>query len=266
MGLALFCSRPVAIAVALSLALTSLGGCADMATNNGLPPLAIDPADPCAAERAAFNNSPYFMRDTIARTTATGAIAGGLGGALIGGLAGGGRGALIGLAAGALVGAAAGYQAGYWQQLQQNAQDQATLANNYNQDITTTGTNIDHTSVAFIQLRTCRFAQAAQIKSLARRKIMPREVAVIQLTYERDRFGEEIQMARGYGVNMAKQADQFQYASEQIHKAPQASAQSKIVSAETIPEKRRSFETTLDKADASSKVAFDLDSTAKVTS
>jgi hypothetical protein len=264
MVLPVSCSRPVAIAAALSIMLTSLGGCAGMGgPASGLKPLAVDPSDGCHVQRMAFNDSPYFMRDTVVRNAAIGTLGGAVAGGLIGGLAGGGRGAAIGAIGGAVAGMVAGLNAAYWQQLQQNAQDQAMLASQFNQDLRATGTNIDHSAVAFSQLRSCRFAQAAQIKSLARRKVITRDIAIIELSYQKDRFQEEIAMARAYGVNMGKQSDQFQYASEQIVKtAPQVH----LAATETIPEKRKGFETAIDNADTSGKIAFDIDSTAKVPS
>jgi hypothetical protein len=222
------------------------------------------PGDACYRERGAFNNSPNFMTQRIV----TSAVVGLAGGAAVGAGAAAathgnvGEGALIGAAAGL----ASGIFVGYMSALQQDHLDQATLARRVNSDITTEGRNIDRITATFATLRECRFAQATRIKEQERARRIDVATARQELAFQRDRFAEEIALARGYNVNMGKHEDQFQDAASTLRKnnAPN-SAQIQRVATETIPEKRNSFNDTVQTADSSAKVAFNLDDDAKST-
>jgi hypothetical protein len=258
-------------AFCLIACLSLLAGCAQM---QGVPTmlgmgsgnLATDPADPCGAQRAAFNDSRnYFTRDIVIKT-AGGAVIGAAAGAAIGGATNGLRGALAGAAIGAVGGAALGLASGYYDKLQQANLDQATLARQVNQDVTSENQQIDHTAATFASLRSCRFNQAAFVKNEARRGIIPRPDALAQLDQQRTWFAQEVAVARDAGVNMKSRDDQFAYAANNLPKTPRRTdpgAQATKVATETIPQKRNSFESAVGNADTQSKVAFNLDNSAQ---
>ncbi len=242
----------------LLLAIT-LSGCAQLSGGAGTTALTIDPGDPCGPERQAFSDSPYFARDTIVKSAAVGAGVGAGTGIVAGALTGNWKNALIGGAAGGLAGAAAGAAAGYYQTMQQQYQDQSELAYHVNQDLTAQSSDIDHTLATFGRLRYCRFAQAAQIKSLARRHVITRDQALQELALERDRFDQELTVAKTYGVNMAKQGSEFAYASEKVQANPATAARIRLAATETIPEKRQSYDNAVQQAQTASKTTFALD-------
>jgi hypothetical protein len=249
--------------LAASLAAAPLAGCSEVhsITDTGPKALTMDPADACYAQRDAFNNSPHFMTDKIVTNAALYGLGGAATGAGVAAATGGNvmTGALVGGATGLIAGAAAGYFSG----LEQQNQDAAVLAGRVNSDLTEESANISHITLAFDNLRRCRFAQAARIKQDARRHRIDTATAKDELAYQQQRFTEELTLARAYGVNMQKQTEQFQYAATSLQKkqAPK-SAQIEQAATETIPEKRGTFDDSVAKADDSSKVAFNLDASA----
>jgi hypothetical protein len=250
--------------LAAAVAAAPLAGCSGVpgiTPNPAAQPLAMDPADACYTQRAAFNDSPHFMTEKIV----TGAAIGGLGGAAMGaGIAAASHGNILaGAAIGGAVGLLAGGAAGYFSGLQQQNQDAAELSMRVDSDLSEESRNISNITLAFDNLRRCRFTQAARIKLEARRHRIDNATAQDDLAYQRDRFNEELALAHVYGVNMEKQTDQFQYAAQSLQKqnAPNA-ARIDRTATETIPEKRGNFEDTVAKADDTAKVAFNLDSSA----
>src|SRR6185437_3113251 len=111
----------------LALIAASVSGCSQMPGGmfGGPSNLAVEPGDPCGAQRAAFADSQSYFTREIAVRALTGAVVGAGGGAAIGSLANGSNGALTGMIAGALTGAALGAMSGYFDQLQQQHLDQA---------------------------------------------------------------------------------------------------------------------------------------------
>ena len=230
----------------------------------GTQVLTMYPGDACYRERGAFNNSPNFMTQRIVTSAAAGLAGGAVVGAGTAAATHGnvGEGALIGAAAGL----AGGSFVGYMSALQQEHLDQATLARRVNSDITTESRNIDRITATFATLRECRFAQATRIKQQERARRIDVATARQELAFQRDRFAEEIALARGYNVNMGKHEDQFQDAATTLRKnnAPNAS-QIQRVATETIPEKRSGFDNSVEVADSKAKVAFNLDDDTKST-
>jgi len=236
--------------------------------------LAVEPGDPCGAQRAAFADSQSYFTREIAVRALTGAVVGAGGGAAIGSLANGSNGALTGMIAGALTGAALGAMSGYFDQLQQQHLDQAQLAQTVNGDLQRESTQIDHTAATFASLRSCRFAEADAIKAQARRGYIPRAQAQSALAQERGWFDQEVEVAQKAGVNMQNRDQQFAYAADNLHAAPapapshgsrarpaptSAATAATVAATETIPQKRNSFETSVKTAQAQSASAFSLD-------
>jgi len=281
--------RSIAMATALVVTGTQLSGCAAGMLVGGLTPLGeqllassrelkIDPNDSCALERTQFADARNFFTARIAEGAIIGGATGAAGGALIGAMTGNaGAGALIGLGAGALAGGAYGY----YSTMNERYKDQETMARAINADLTKEGEQIDRTTATFARLRECRFAKAASIKSQVRAGRLTRPEAEAQLKYQSDRFNEELALARQYGVNMAKRADEFRDAAENLQRndpslvaatpAPRARgrstaqggtpAQQVVANAtETVPEKRSSFVAQVNNAEARGKVAFNIDS------
>jgi len=220
--------------------------------------LTVDPADPCASQRTAFNGSRSFFTKEIVIKTATGALLGAAAGAAAGGAANGNQGATAGAVIGAIGGAAAGFMSGYYDRLKQSHLDGAMLAQQVNRDVTTESQQIDHTAATFAALRSCRFNQAASIKNREKRGLIARSEARARLDQERAWFAQEVTVARDAGVNMKSRDDQFTYAAQSLPKA--RAQQAEAVATETIPQKRNSFENSVGNAESQSKVAFALDS------
>ena len=272
-------TRSIAAATALAFTATQLGSCAAgmLVTPIGEALLAnarelkIDPNDPCALERTQFAEARAFFTARIAEGAIIGGAAGAAGGALIGAMTGNaGAGALIGLGAGALAGGAFGY----YSTMNERYKDQETMARAINADLAKESEQIDRTTATFARLRECRFGKAASIKAQSRSGRLARPEAETQLKYQRDRFTEELALARQYGVNMQKRGDEFRDAAENIQRGDPALAASSprarrgggtpvqrvIASAtETVPEKRSSFIAQVNNAEARGKVAFNLD-------
>jgi outer membrane lipoprotein SlyB len=258
-------SGPFAMLCALSL----LAGCSQISSHMpGGNALSVDPQDPCGAERAEFLRSKDYFTDEIVTGTLTGAAVGALSGATIGLLTNNnvGKSALIGGG----VGAVAGGTTAYTRTVAQNSRDQAEMAQRVNADLRQEGQQIDHTAATFARLRKCRFAQAGLIKTQVHNGTLTRQAGLTQLSWERDRFDEEIERAHEYNLTMAKRGSEFQDAADTLraHPTPASASSTRLVTAQasvSIPEKRETFDKSVDSAESSSKVAFDIDSTARLS-
>lgn len=175
-----------------------------------------DASDACGREHAAFADSKSFYLQQVAQ----GALLGTLGGAALGALAasasGGnvGKGAAIGAGAGLVAGGAAGY----FNARQQQAADQAALANSVYGDVNRASQEMDRATTTFSALRGCRFAAADRIKAAFRQGGLTREQAAVQLGDQKRRFDEELALAREYGAKMAEQDQQFRFAADSLVK------------------------------------------------
>jgi hypothetical protein len=259
------CLRPIAVLATVA----TLAGCAQMPMQTASkPPLAIDSADPCGAQRADFAKSKDYFTDQIVTGAVTGAALGALAGV---GLAlvthsNVGTAALIGGGTGLL----AGGTTAYTKTLAEKSKDQAEMAQHVNDDLRREGDEIDHTTAAFARLRSCRYQQAALIKAQVRRHAMTRPDGLTQIAFERDRFDEELKLAREYDIAMTKRGSQFDDAAKSLNEnpTPAAAPSAKLVSAAasvSIPEKRSGFDKSLVAAESSSKLAFDMDNNTKLT-
>jgi hypothetical protein len=264
----------LAAAVCLTLA-----GCQVPPSGPGAT-LAVDNSDPCQNERAAFAGSKTYFQDQIVSGAVTGAAMGAGMGALTGLAAGGNlKSALIGGLVGGAVGGAAGAGNAYYNTLAERAQDQNELAYNMSQDLARESQQIDHTAVTFAHLRACRYGQARFVKNQARHQEIDRPTAIARIAYHRDKFDEEIRIAREFGLTMAKRGQQFQEAASDLRTRPPVDAQgtpkprastSKVAQVDraasvSVPEKRASYDKTVASAEKSSKAAFDLDSNASLS-
>jgi hypothetical protein len=176
----------------------------------------IDASDACGREHAAFAESKSFYLQEVAQ----GALLGTLGGAALGALAasasGGnvGKGAAIGAGAGLVAGGAAGY----FHARQQQAADQATLANSIYGDISKASQEMDRATTTFTAVRNCRFAAAERVKGSFRQGTLTRAQAAAQLGDQKRRFDDELTLAREYGAKMSEQDQQFRFAADSLVK------------------------------------------------
>lgn len=197
-----------------------LHGCAAM---HGGGSGAADKSDVCGAQQAAFADSEAHYGVSVVE------------GALIGAALGAGLGALgaaaahgnvaKGAAIGGGAGAVAGGVGGYFVEKRRTTPDPQALAGAIQSDVVTEDAQIDKATVAFTQLRQCRFAAADQVKSDFAAGRISREEAVRRLDDQRKRFEADVAQAEKMGVKMSDKGKEFQYASDQLVKAdPQAQA------------------------------------------
>ncbi len=269
--------RPLAGFVALTLAASSLAGCAGGpggGINSGTE-LAAVPGDPCSQQRYDFGRSQTYFTDKVLTGVVTGGAIGAGTGALIGGLSGGWQGAGTGALVGLAVGGVAGGVSSYYSTMSERYQDQATLAEAINSDLTREVQETDRVTATFARLRECRLAQARNIRQQVRAGAMTRAIAREQLIFERDRFQEELALADRYQIAMQKRDQEFQSAAQSLNQAPEASAGSasrprnaaaaspnrKVVVAatETVPEKRNAFASSVASAKTQTQAAFNVD-------
>lgn len=273
-------ARPIAGVFALALMGGALTGCAGGpggGINSGSELSAV-PGDPCGQQRYEFGRSQTYFSDKIATGAITGGAIGAGTGALIGGLAGGWRGAGIGALAGLATGAVAGGVNSYYSTMAERYQDQATLAQAINSDLTKEAQETDRVTATFARLRECRLAQAQSIREQVRARVTPRPVARDQLIFQRDRFNEELALADRYRVAMQKRDQEFQSAAQSLNQAdPSASAASSaagprprvasaaparqvvVAATETVPEKRNAFAASIASARTQTQAAFNVD-------
>ncbi len=235
--------------------------------------LAMDPSDPCGGERAAFAGSKTYFQDKIATGVLTGAALGAAGGILYG-LANGriDAGTVV---ATTVIGGIAGGGSAYYNTLAERARDQEDVANVMNQDLAREAREIDHTLATFARLRACRFGQSRFVKVQVRGGQVDRATGLARIAYHRDKFNQEIQTAREFGLSMARRGQQFQEAANDLRtRAPSSRspaiqarraspvqvAQVNRAAAVSVPEKRSSFDNTVTAAERGSKAAFDIDS------
>ncbi len=263
--------RTVSALLSLTLVGVTAIGCAQTGQAPSAGPLALDPNDSCRAEREDFGKSKTYFTDELVTDVATGAIVGAVGGLALGLITHSSVG--LPMAVGAAGGALAGGASAYIHKKQQDAKDADELARSVNSDLVQEGGQIDHTTATFAALRECRFGQALLIKSEFRRHTMDRPTALAAITYQQDRFREEIALARQYDITMSKRDDEFQSAINDMTQHPPStgapSANSTALAREaanvSIPEKRESFDKAVNTADKNSTAAFNLDSNAKIT-
>jgi hypothetical protein len=212
-------STAIRLVLAGSLVISSVASCSTGGST--VFSTSADPSDPCGREHAAFADSKSFYFEQVAQGAMLGALVGAALGAVAAAAAGGnaGKGAAIGAGAGALTGGAAGY----FNARQQQAADQAALSNTVYNDLGRATQEMDRATTTFAALRACRFATADRIKAEFRQGTLSREQAAQQLGDEKQRFDEELALARQYGAKMAEQDQQFRFAADSLVKDdPQA--------------------------------------------
>ncbi len=125
-----------------------------------------DGTDSCRPQLVALDSTGNFFGADILQGAAVGAGAGALAGGLIGGLATGNwRGAAFGAARRRYHRRRHWRQHAYWNALQQQQMDQASLYSHVSLDLEHENTQIDKTQLAFDALVDCRYRQAQAINA-----------------------------------------------------------------------------------------------------
>jgi outer membrane lipoprotein SlyB len=208
-------SRFGTLASAIAVCASVLSGCSTMSGGG------VDKNDVCAPQKAAFADSESHYGLSVVQGAVVGGLVGAGTGALVGALSGGNVGKSAAIGAG--TGAVAGGVGGYFLEKQRNTPDPQALANTIQSDVVAENTQIDKATVAFAQLRQCRFAAADQIKADYAAGSLSHEEAVSRLDDQRKRFEADVAQAGQMGVKMNDKAKEFQYASSQLVKQdPQA--------------------------------------------
>jgi outer membrane lipoprotein SlyB len=193
----------------------ALSGCSTMSGGS------VDKDDVCAPQKAAFANSESHYGISVLKGALVGGLVGAGTGALVGALSGGNVGKSAAIGAG--TGAVAGGVGGYFLEKQRTTPDPQALANTIQLDVVAENAQIDQATVAFAQLRQCRFAAADQIKADYAAGRLSHEEAVRRLDDQKKRFDADVAAAQQMGVKMNDKAKEFQYASDQlVKKDPEA--------------------------------------------
>ncbi|MSP00496.1 MAG: hypothetical protein EXR07_05515 [Acetobacteraceae bacterium] len=266
-------ARPARAAAASLLAVTlclSLPGCQSPMGPGAS--LAVDTSDPCTNERSAFAGSKTYFQDKLATGALTGAAIGAASGIAFGLIHG--RVDAGTVVAATVIGGVAGAGTAYYNTLAERARDQEELASAMNQDLARETQEIDRTTATFARLRACRFGQAQFVKNQVRSRALDRPTGLARIAFHRDRFDQEIRIAREFGLSMARRGEQFQQAANDLRTRPPAArpgvvatraSPARVASVNraasvSVPEKRASFDRTVASAESSGKTAFNLDS------
>ena len=158
----------------------------------------------------------HFERDLISN-----ALVGGVMGALVGGIASGGS--MRGIVGGAVTGAVGGGALAYYNQRRQEARDQAALAGTIYGDVQQESAEINRALVAFKQARDCRLAEAERIKARFQAGEIDRSTAQSLLDQERQRYADDVKIARAIGAGISERHKELDAATQQVaHNSPDA--------------------------------------------
>lgn len=176
-----------------------------------------DGTDSCRPQLVALDSTGNFFGASILQGAAIGAGTGALAGGLIGGLATGNwRGAAIGALAGGVTGGVIGGNTAYWNALQQQRMDQATLYSRVSLDLERENAEIDRTQLAFDQLVDCRFRQAQAINADYTAHRIDRATAEAAMALVRQRAAGDLRLAKLINQQIQNRGQQFGVAAGNI--------------------------------------------------
>jgi len=182
-----------------------------------------DGTDSCRTQLVALDSTGNFFGADILQGAAIGAGTGALAGGLIGGLATGNwRGAAIGAVAGGVTGGVIGASNAYWNALQQQRMDQASLYSRVSLDLQHENTQIDKTQLAFNALVDCRYRQAQAINADYRTHRIDRASAEAAMALVRQRAAKDLALARMINQQIQDRGQQFGVAAGNIDPSAQA--------------------------------------------
>jgi hypothetical protein len=213
-GYAIWLRRGVSVIVIAGL----LSGCAPGAFSTQAQRIGSDDGtDSCRQQLVALDSTGNFFGADILQGAATGAGVGALAGGLIGGLATGSwRGAAFGALAGGVTGAVVGGSNAYWNALQQQRMDQASLYSRVSLDLEHENVAIDKTQLAFDQLSDCRFHQAQEINAAYAMHRIDRASAEAAMALVRQRAAKDIALAKLINQQIQDRGQQFGVATANI--------------------------------------------------
>ena len=176
-----------------------------------------DGTDSCHAQLVALDSTGNFFGAQIVHGAGVGAGVGALTGSLIGGLATGNwRGIVIGALAGAVTGGVIGGTNAYWNALQQQHMDQASLYARVSYDLQRENEQIDRTQLAFDQLEDCRYHQARAINADYATHRIDRTSAEAAMALVRQHANRDIALAKLVNQQIHDRGQQFAVASNNI--------------------------------------------------
>jgi hypothetical protein len=233
--LAAWLRRGVSVIAASGL----LCGCAPGAFTTQSQRIGFDNGtDSCRPQLVALDSTGNYFGAAILQGAAIGAGTGALAGGLIGGLATGNwRGAAFGALAGGVTGGVIGGSNAYWQSLQQQRMDQASLYSRVSLDLERENVQIDKTQLALDQLVDCRFRQAQAINNDYRTHRIDRATAEAAMALVRQRAARDLQVAQTINQQIQDRGQQFGVATGNIDPSaaaainarPQAAQQPAVV-------------------------------------
>ena len=203
--------RRARLVATVSLSALVLAGCQTTSSFErevGVAPIAAD--DRCGSSSQMLREAKgHFERDLISN-----ALVGGVMGALVGGIASGGDArAIVG---GAAAGAVGGGALAYYNQRRQEARDQAALAGTIYGDVQQESAEINRALVAFKQTRDCRLAEAERIKARYQAGEIDRSTAQSRLDQERQRYADDVKIARAIGAGISQRHKELDAATQQV--------------------------------------------------
>lgn len=203
--------RRARLVATVSLSALVLAGCQTTSSFErevGVAPIAAD--DRCGSSSQMLREAKgHFERDLISN-----ALVGGVMGALVGGIASGGDArAIVG---GAAAGAVGGGALAYYNQRRQEARDQAALAGTIYGDVQQESAEINRALVAFKQARDCRLAEAKRIKARYQAGEIDRSTAQSRLDRERQRYADDVKIARAIGAGISERHKELDAATQQV--------------------------------------------------
>lgn len=169
-----------------------------------------DGTDSCRPQLVALDSTGNFFGADILQGAAIGAGTGALAGALVGGLATGNwRGAGMGALAGGVAGGVIGGSTAYWNALQRQNMDQASLYSRVSLDLERENAQIDKTQLAFDQLVDCRYRQAQAINADYAAHRIDRATAESAMAVVRQRAAKDVALARQINQQIQDRGGQF---------------------------------------------------------
>lgn len=206
-----FGARRARLVATVSLSALVLAGCQTTSSFErevGVAPIAAD--DRCGSSSQMLREAKgHFERELISN-----ALVGGVMGALVGGIASGGDArAIVG---GAAAGAVSGGALAYYNQRRQQARDQAALSGTIYSDVQQESAEINRALVAFEQVRDCRLAVAERIKARFQTGAIDRSTAQALLNQERERYTDDVKIARAIGAGISERHKELDAATQQI--------------------------------------------------
>ena len=185
-----------------------------------------DASDPCRAQRAVLDQSnDYFVQNLVGRAM-VGAALGSLAGALKGRSPG--RTAVAGAATGVVTGVASGYWAKQRQQAKNDQQLYASILGDVRRD----NEQIDRAQANFDQVVLCRRREADAIRADLAANRIDRAQAQARMAKVRERYEQDLAVARTISANLNERSANFQFANEQVNPQPYQAVRDAVLRAQ----------------------------------